>query len=62
MGESIFYAVLRDIDEKKSSIELFWLRVAQPPKSNIGRTVGEYSALQRIEGDLKDLEERVIDQ
>ena len=62
MGESIFYVVLRDIDEKKSSIELFLAQGGATTQEQYWKTVGEYSALQRIEGDLKDLEERVIDQ
>lgn len=53
--------LLSRIDERKSSIELFLANGGAKNYEDYCRAVGEYSALNKIGDDIKDVEQRFIE-
>ncbi len=53
--------LLLGIDEKKRSIELFLASGGAKSYEDYCRAVGEYSCLQKVTQDIKDIEQRFIE-
>lgn len=62
MEDTVFALLLRDIAEKKSSIELFLASGNAKSYEEYCRITGEYSALVKIHDDIKELEKRFIEE
>jgi hypothetical protein len=50
MVESVFYPVLRDIDEQKKAVELHLANGGAKTQEDYWRLVGGYEAISRVEG------------
>jgi hypothetical protein len=61
MDIDIVPTLLSSIEDKKSSIELFLASGGAKSYEDYGRSVGEYSSLQKVEQDIKDIEQRFIE-
>jgi hypothetical protein len=61
MVESVFYPVLRDIDEQKKAVELHLANGGAKTQEDYWRLVGGYEAISRVEDMLKDTEARYDD-
>lgn len=60
MQDTIFALLLRGISERKQALQEGLASGGAKSYDEYCRTVGEYSALQRLEDDIKDLEKRFI--
>ena len=60
MEETLFAFMLRGLDEQKSAIEHHLAAGGAKNYEEYCRSVGEYTALQRMHDDVKDLEKRFI--
>ena len=58
MVESVFYPVLRDIEEQKKAVELHLANGGAKTQEDYWRLVGGYEAISRVEDMLKDTEAR----
>jgi hypothetical protein len=58
---SVISILLRSISEQKSSIELFLAGGGARSHEEYCRMVGQYSTLVAMEGEIKALEERYIE-
>lgn len=61
MESDICGMILTKIDEQKRSIELFLAGGGAKNFEEYSRMVGEYSALNKLEGDVKDVEQRFLE-
>jgi hypothetical protein len=61
METEIIAAIMERIASMKSANELFLAGGGAKSFEEYCRIVGEYSALQKVEGELKDLEQRYIE-
>lgn len=60
MEDTIFALLLRDIGDKKEAIKNSLAGGMVKSYEDYCGLVGEYSALSRVENDIKDLEKRFI--
>lgn len=60
MEDTIFAYLLRELDARKRAIEEHLASGNAKNYEDYCRSVGEYSALQRMYDDVKDLEKRFI--
>lgn len=60
MSEGLFYPVLRELEARKVSLQVNLAEGGAKTPEEYWRSVGEYTALIRLEGELKDLEQRYI--
>lgn len=60
MQDTIFTYLLRSINERKHALQEGLASGGAKNYEEYCRMVGEYSALQRVEDDVKDLEKRFI--
>lgn len=60
MGEGIFYPVIREIVDRKTGLQVHLAEGGAKTPEDYWRAVGEYTALSRVEDELKDLERRYI--
>lgn len=60
MEDTIFVLLLRGLTERKTSLQESLASGGAKNYEDYCRMVGEYSALQRLEDDVKDLEKRFI--
>jgi hypothetical protein len=60
MEETIFAFMLRGLDEQKAAISHHLATGGAKTYEDYCRSVGEYTALQRMYDDVKDLEKRFI--
>lgn len=60
MEDTIFTFLLRNIAEQKTALELHLATGGAKSYEDYCRSVGEYTALQRVHDDVKDLEKRFI--
>lgn len=60
MTETIFTYLLRSLTERKQALQESLAGGGAQSYDEYCRMVGEYSALQRLEDDVKDLEKRFI--
>lgn len=61
MGSELFPLLLEKVNEQKSSIELYLANGGAKNWDEYCRMVGSYSALLKVEGDIKDVEQRFIE-
>lgn len=61
MEVDLIPSILHRIAEQKNSIELFLSGGGAKTYDEYSRMVGEYSALNKIEGDIKEIERRFIE-
>lgn len=61
MGSDLFLLLLEKVKEQKSDIELFLANGGAKNWDEYCRMVGSYSALLKLEGDIKDVEQRFIE-
>jgi len=60
MEDTIFAFMIRGLNEQKSAIEHHLATGGAKSYEDYCRSVGEYTALQRMYDDVKDLEKRFI--
>lgn len=60
MEDTVFALLLRSIHERKQALQEGLASGGAKSYEDYCKLVGEYSALQRIEDDVKDLEKRFI--
>ena len=60
MQDTIFTLIFRGLDERKQALQEGLATGGAKNYEEYCRMVGEYSALQRLEDDVKDLEKRFI--
>ena len=60
MSGDIFYPVLRELEDRKASLQVRLAEGGAKTMEEYWRSVGEYTALTRLETELKDLEQRYI--
>ena len=60
MGEGVFYPVIREIVDRKTGLQVHLAEGGAKTLEDYWRAVGEYTALSRVEDELKDLERRYI--
>lgn len=60
MQDTIFTYLLRSLTERKTALQEGLATGGAKNYEEYCRMVGEYSALQRLEDDVKDLEKRFI--
>ena len=60
MDDTVFALILRGIGERKLALQEGLASGGARNYEEYCRLVGEYSALQRLEDDVKDLEKRFI--
>tara|TARA_R110000822_G_scaffold29671_2_gene87081 strand:+ start:819 stop:1007 length:189 start_codon:yes stop_codon:yes gene_type:complete len=60
MSEGIFYPVLRELEDRKLTLQVHLAEGGAKTPEEYWRKVGEYTALIRLEGELKNLEQRYI--
>lgn len=61
MDETVFSILLRRLEEKKSSIELFLAQGGAKSHEDYVRMVGEYSSTTGMIDEVKDLEKRFLE-
>jgi hypothetical protein len=61
MDETVFSIMLRRLEEKKSSIELFLAQGGAKSYEDYVRMVGEYSSTTGMIDEVKDLEKRFLE-
>jgi hypothetical protein len=61
METDIIAAIMERVEAMKSANELFLASGGAKSFEDYCRIVGEYSALQKVEQELKDLEQRYIE-
>ncbi len=61
MEADVIPLILSNIEEQKRSIELFLANGGAKSYEDYCRSVGEYSCLQKVESDIKDVEQRFIE-
>lgn len=61
MEIDIVPTILSNIRDRKSSIELFLATGGAKSYDEYCRCVGEYTSLQKVEDDVKDIEQRFIE-
>lgn len=62
MEGTVFALLLRSISEKKNSIELFLVGGNAKSYEEYCRICGEYATLVSMEADVKELEQRFIEE
>lgn len=60
MESTVFALLLRSIGERKQALQESLAHGGAKNYEEYCKSVGEYSALQRLEDDVKDLEKRFI--
>jgi hypothetical protein len=60
MSQGIFYPILRELEDRKHSLQVNLAEGGAKTPEEYWRSVGEYTALTRLEAELKDLEQRYI--
>jgi hypothetical protein len=60
MSEGMFYPILRELEDRKLSIQVYLAEGGAKTPEEYWRKVGEYAALIRFESELKDLEQRYV--
>lgn len=61
METEICGLILTKVEDQKRSIELFLAGGGAKTFEEYSRMVGEYSALLKMEGDIKDVEQRFLE-
>jgi hypothetical protein len=61
MEGEIIAAILSRTEEQKRSIELFLAGGGAKSYDDYCRAIGEYSSLQKVEDDIKDIEKRFLE-
>lgn len=61
MESDIFELLLRRVAEQKSSIELFLASGGAKSYEDYCRATGEYSALNKIDDEIREIEKRYIE-
>lgn len=61
METEICGLILTKVEDQKRSIELFLAGGGAKSYEEYSRMVGEYSALIKMEGDIKDVEQRFLE-
>jgi hypothetical protein len=61
METEVCRLILTKVDDQKRSIELFLAGGGAKSYDEYSRMVGEYSALLKMEGDIKDVEQRFLE-
>lgn len=61
MEGQIFEAIGLRLSQQKSSIELFLANGGAKNYDEYCRMVGEYTSLLKMEGDIKDIEQRFLE-
>lgn len=61
METEVCRLILTKVYDQKSSIELFLASGGAKSYEEYCRMVGEYSALLKMEGDIKDVEQRFLE-
>jgi hypothetical protein len=61
MEGQIFEAIISRLQQQKSDIELFLANGGAKNYEEYCRMVGEYTSLLKTEGDIKDIEQRFLD-
>jgi hypothetical protein len=61
METEICGLILTKVEDQKRSIELFLAGGGAKSYDEYSRMVGEYSALLKMEGDIKDVEQRFLE-
>jgi hypothetical protein len=61
MEGQIFEALILRLNQQKNSIELFLANGGAKNYEEYCRMVGEYTSLMKTEGDIKDIEQRFLD-
>ncbi len=62
MADSIFHAVLKRLDESRTSIAEHLAEGGAKDQETYWRLVGKYEALGIIRNDVKDIEQRYVDE
>jgi hypothetical protein len=60
MSEGIFYPILRELEARKLGLQVHLAEGGAKTPEEYWKMVGEYTALIRLEGELKELEQRYI--
>lgn len=61
METEVCRLILTKVEDQKRSIELFLAGGGAKSYDEYSRMVGEYSALLKMEGDIKDVEQRFLE-
>lgn len=61
MEGQIFEAIILRLNQQKNSIELFLANGGAKNYEEYCRMVGEYTSLMKTEGDIKDIEQRFLE-
>ena len=61
MEGQIFEALILRLNQQKNSIELFLANGGAKNYEEYCRMVGEYSSLLKTEGDIRDIEQRFLE-
>ncbi len=61
MEGQIFEAIMLRLNQQKNSIELFLANGGAKNYEEYCRMVGEYTSLMKTESDIKDIEQRFLD-
>ena len=61
MEGQIFEALILSLNRQKNSIELFLANGGARNYEEYCRMVGEYSCLLKMEGDIRDIEQRFLE-
>lgn len=61
MNQSPFYLALKDIAEQKEDIKVHLASGGAKTQEDYWRMVGAFRAVERVEGILKDIEQRYIE-
>jgi hypothetical protein len=61
MEGQIFEALILRLNQQKNSIELFLANGGAKNYDEYCRMVGEYSSLLKTEGDIRDIEQRFLE-
>jgi hypothetical protein len=61
METEVCRLILTKVEDQKRSIELFLAGGGAKSYEEYSRMVGEYSALLKMEGDIKDVEQRFLE-